>query len=282
MTGMVLAVLIGLCVAVVAALALARAATLWRDYQQRLHEDTRQTLDGAFLFLDLTQVSPARLFALAGMLLVGAWILMGAWSLLPLVAAILLLPPWLLRHMRRRRRQQFDAQLPDFLVSLAGALRAGAGLQPAFQHIASQSRPPLSQEFALVLREQRLGLGLPQALQSLHTRMPTDSCGLMVSALLVASQTGGALAETLESVSRTLRSRLHWLGRVRALTAQGRMQSMLMASLPAGLLWVLSQLEPEAMRLLWHTWWGGTVLGIIVILECAGIVWIRRVATIDV
>jgi len=165
---------------------------------------------------------------------------------------------------------------------LAGALRAGAGLQPALQHIVSQSLPPLSQEFSLMLREQRLGLGFQDALRQLHQRMPTESCGLVVSALGIAAQTGGGLADTLESIAQTLRARQHWLGRVRALTAQGRMQSHIMAGLPVCLLLVLSRLEPEAMALMWQTWYGWLVLLAICGLEGLGIVWIRRVAAIDV
>jgi tight adherence protein B len=79
-----------------------------------------------------------------------------------------------------------------------------------------------------------------------------------------------------------LRARQHWLGRVEALTAQGRMQSRIMAGLPAVLALVLSRLEPEAMALLWQTWYGWIVLAAILLLEGLGIFWIRRVAAIEV
>jgi tight adherence protein B len=146
----------------------------------------------------------------------------------------------------------------------------------------TQALPPLSQEFGLMLREQRLGLGFQDALQKLRERMPTESCGLVVSALSIAAQTGGSLADTLEGIAQTLRARQHWLGRVRALTAQGRMQSHIMAGLPILLLLVLSRLEPEAMDRLWSTALGWAVLLLIFVLECLGTVWIRRVVAVEV
>src|SRR6185312_17303522 len=138
------------------------------------------------------------------------------------------------------------------------------------------------QEFGLMLREQRLGLGFQDALQKLRERMPTESCGLVVSALSIAAQTGGSLADTLEGIAQTLRARQHWLGRVRALTAQGRMPSHIMAGLPILLLLVLSRLEPEAMDRLWSTALGWAVLLLIFVLECLGTVWIRRVIAVEV
>src|SRR3546814_225751 len=155
-------------------------------------------------------------------------------------------------------------------------------MQRALQHVVTQSEPPLSQEFGLMLREQRMGVSFSQGLANLHQRMPTQACGLVVSALTIAAQSGGGLAETLENIAQTLRSRQHWMGRVRALTAQGRMQSWIMAGLPLLLLAVLQGLEPEVLSLLWTTWPGWAVLGLVLVLECLGIMLIRRIVAIDV
>lgn len=259
-----------------------RAWRAWARYESRVQHEARRTLDAAFLFLDV-----ARLWSLAwaaglGLILLGAWAVGHWWLALPLLGLLLWLPGEVMRCLRRRRARQFDAQLPDLVQALAGALRAGAGLQPALQHIIAQSRPPLAQEFSLVLREQRLGVGLHEALAQLRQRMPTESCGLVVSALGIAARTGGSLGDTLESIAQTLRAREHWLGRVRALTAQGRMQSRIMASLPLLLLAVLTQLEPEPMARLWQTPAGWATLLAILVLEVTGIVWIRRVVAIEV
>ncbi|GAA0227708.1 type II secretion system F family protein [Castellaniella daejeonensis] len=254
----------------------------WARYEARMRDETRRTLDASFLFLDMAQLRPAAAALGLALMLTVAWMAGRWWGVLPVLAGLLCAPPLILRHMRQRRAQRFDAQLPDLVQALAGALRAGAGVQPALRHLVAQSSPPLSQEFGLLLREQRLGLGFQDALQQLRIRMPTESCGLVVSALGIAARTGGGLADTLEGIAQTLRARQHWLGRVEALTAQGRMQSRIMAGLPAALALVLVRLEPEAMALMWQTWYGWLVLSAILVLEGVGIVWIRRVSSIEV
>ncbi|MGB6008086.1 type II secretion system F family protein [Castellaniella sp.] len=278
----ILIFLIGACAAVGAWLLLGRLLRLWQDYDRRLQDETRRTLDAAFLFVDAAQLRPLWWVAGAVVLLGAAWLAGRWWGIAPVLLGLVAVPPLVLRRMRHRRTRLFDEQLPELMQALAGALRAGAGLQPALRHIVPQSLPPLSQEFSLMLREQRLGLGFQEALQLLHRRMPTESCSLVVSALGIAAQTGGSLADTLERIAQTLRARQHWLGRVRALTAQGRMQSHIMAALPVCLLLVLARLEPDAMSLLYRTWYGGLVLVAMGVLEVLGMVWIRRVAAIDV
>lgn len=271
-----------LAVSLFAWLTLGRAWRAWVTFDGQVRRDARRTLEASFLFLDEGRVWVAAWVAGAGVILVIFWLGGGGWLALPVLGGLLAFPRLALRVLRRRRERRFDAQLPDLVQALAGALRAGAGVQPALRHIVAQSLPPLSQEFGLMLREQRLGLGFQDALYKLRERMPTESCGLVVSALSIAAQTGGSLADTLEGIAQTLRARQHWLGRVRALTAQGRMQSHIMAGLPVLLLFVLSRLEPEAMDKLWSTVMGWAVLLVVVMLECVGTLWIRRIVAVEI
>src|SRR3546814_16451102 len=106
----------------------------------------------------------------------------------------------------------------------------------------------VSQGFGRRLGQQRRGIGCEQALVDLYRRMPFEGTGLVVSALTIAAQSGGNLAETLESIAATLRARLRLLSRVQALTSQGRMQAWIMAGLPPVLAIVLPYLDPDSMR----------------------------------
>lgn len=269
-------------VSLAAWLVLGRVWRAWVTFDGQVRRDARRTLEASFLFLDEGRIWVAAWAAGTAVILVIFWLGGSGWLAIPVLGGLLAFPRLALRNLRRRRERRFDAQLPDLVQALAGALRAGAGVQPALQHIVAQTLPPLSQEFGLMLREQRLGLAFQDALYKLRERMPTESCGLVVSALSIAAQTGGSLADTLEGIAQTLRARQHWLGRVQALTAQGRMQSHIMAGLPILLLFVLSRLEPEAMGKLWSTAVGWAVLLVIFILECLGTFWIRRIVAVEV
>ena len=235
-----------------------------------------------FLFID-----PSRLFIFnLGVILLGGmltWLLTGSLLLvLPAVAALALLPRVLYAAMRRRRLQRFEHQLPDALMMLCGGLRAGVGFSSAIQQLVTEAPAPLGQEFSLVLREQRLGVTLEQSLANLARRMPTQSTVLVVSAMRIASETGGGLAETLERAAQTIRSRLQMEGKIGALTSQGKLQAWVVGLLPLVLMLVLDHMEPEAMALMWHSRLGWGTLGVIALLECMGVYVIRKIIAIDV
>lgn len=251
-------------------------------YQRSFTAQTHQGLTEMFLFLDPRQVWSSSLVLCVACAVViylfSASVMMSA-----LVSAMMLVaPPYALAYVRRRRFRALELQLPDFLLAVAGTLRAGSGIQAALRHSAEHVHAPLSQELSLLLREQRMGVSFEQALINLHQRVPAESVSLMVSALNIAAHSGGSLAETLERISVTLRMRLHLIGRIRALTSQGRMQAWVMASLPPGLALVLHGLDPEAMSALWNTPAGWAILMLIILLEVAGMRLIQRIVHIDV
>jgi tight adherence protein B len=259
----------------------AGAAALLR-YRSDFTERTRFQAQEFFLFVD-----PRHLFAvnIAVMLLgaVLAWIVTASLVVaIPVFFALALLPRLLYAGMRSRRRQKFEQQLPDALMMLSGGLRAGVGLNAAMQQLVSEAHPPLAQEFMLMLREQRLGVTLEQSLNNLARRMPTQTTVLVVSAMRIASDTGGGLAETLERTAHTIRSRLQMEGKIAALTAQGKLQAWVVSLLPVLLMLVLDRMEPDAMHYLWHTRLGWATLLGIGLLESMGVYVIRRIIAIDV
>jgi tight adherence protein B len=184
--------------------------------------------------------------------------------------------------MKHRRLITFEEQLPDALMMLSGALRAGLGINTALVQVTSESPAPLGQEFSLMLREQRLGLSLDQSLGNLARRVPTPTTALVVSAMKIANETGGGLAETLERTAHTIRSRLQMEGKIRALTSQGKLQAWVVGALPLFLMMALNTMEPEKMALLWTTRIGWGALIIIAVMELTGIVLIRKIVSIDV
>jgi tight adherence protein B len=199
------------------------------------------------------------------------------------VAALLgFLPRLMYARLRQRRLRRFEEQLPDALTMLTGALRAGLSLRSAIAQLVMEAPAPLGQEFTLLLREQRLGATLEQSLNGLARRVPTPTTILTVSAMRIASETGGGLAEMLERTAHTVRSRIQIEGKIGALTAQGKLQAVIVGLLPVGLMLVLNEMEPDAMNVLWHTPMGWGALAVIGVLEALGIYVIRRIVAIDV
>lgn len=251
-------------------------------YQQLFTERANVRLRELFLFID-----PQRLFLLnlvLILLLAGAtWAVTG--NALPAMAVATIAamaPRLLLKVMRKRRMDKMEQQLPDALQMLAGGMKAGVSLSQAIQQLVLESHPPLSQEFDLLLREQRLGVSLDQALENLHLRVPLQSMTLTVSAMRIAGETGGQLAETLERAAQTLRQKLAMEGKIRALTSQGKLQAWVVGALPLGLMLVLTKMEPEAMSMMFNSRIGWATLVLIGILEFFGVLLIRKIVDIDV
>lgn len=235
-----------------------------------------------FLFIDPHQLFFINLTFMI-ILTLGAWMVTQSWLVaLTTLVVCLAMPRFIYQWMKRKRLLTFEEQLPDALMMLSGALRAGLGINTALTQVTAESPAPLGQEFSLMMREQRLGLSLDQALGNLSRRVPTPTTALVVSAMKIANETGGGLAETLERTAHTIRSRLQMEGKIRALTSQGKLQAWVVGALPLFLMIVLNTLEPEKMALLWTTRIGWGALIFIAVMEIIGIVLIRKIVSIDV
>jgi tight adherence protein B len=167
-------------------------------------------------------------------------------------------------------------------MMLASGLRGGANLQQAMEGLSRDLSPPISQELALVVREQRLGVAFEDAVDRLAERVPSADMQLVASALRISREVGGDLADTVARLGETIRKRLMMERKIKALTAQGRLQGMVMTALPALIILALLQIEPQAMGALFNTLRGWVVLFIAILFEVLGYLWIRKIVSIEV
>jgi tight adherence protein B len=251
-------------------------------YRAQFTARTRFQVREFFLFVD-----PAKLFAAHLALMTLGSLVAGLTSgsvlvAVPVFFTLALLPRRLYAWLHKKRLRKFEEQLPDALMMLSGALRAGLSLSASIAQLVIEAPAPLGQEFTLLLREQRMGVTLEQSLNGLARRVPTPTTILAVSAMRIASETGGGLAEMLERTAYTVRSRLQIEGKIRALTAQGKLQAWAVGLLPLFLMAVLTKMEPASMSVMWHTRVGWGVLAAIACMEFLGIYVIRRIVAIDI
>ncbi|MFC0253904.1 type II secretion system F family protein [Massilia consociata] len=250
--------------------------------QERTAVSAATELEGMFIFTDSNRIMVINLAVLI-LLPVLAWfatanlLLVGACMALAFVA-----PRYVVRYIARRRLREFEQQLPDALLMLTGALRAGASMMIALESVAAEGKPPVSQEFELLLRELRLGTDFGVALQNLERRVPLPDLLMVTSGMALAREVGANLAETLESVARTIRARLQMEGKIRSLTAQGKMQGLVMSALPLFLVMILRVMEPEAMQPLFTEWYGWCTLAFILLAVAVGYHFISKITNIDV
>lgn len=195
---------------------------------------------------------------------------------------ILFLPHVVLKILVKKRLKAFEKQLPDAMIMLAGSLRAGASLSIALDNLIKEGEVPLSQEFSLFVRERKLGVDLDTAIANMEKRLPLEDLFMCFSAFQISREVGGNLAETLESLAETLRRKLAMEGKIDSLTAQGKLQGIVMSSLPLLLMAALMKLEPQSMGMMFHTKIGWMVLSMIVVMQTLGFIAIKKITEIDV
>ncbi len=262
--------------------AMMRGQQYMTEYKTAFTETASNSLADMFSFAD-----PVKLFYIniAAVLLIPlvVMVLFRDWKLAFVVFILLLFIPNILYSSARKRRQRrFEQQLPDGLAMISGSMRAGASLSIALESLVKEQQPPLAQEFQLFLREQRIGVDFEESLSHMEKRMPIADLGMVISALRISREVGGNLAEVLESLADTLRRKHTMEGKIDSLTAQGKLQGIVMTGLPILLGVLLNFLEPEAMEKLWTTPVGWVVLTIIVIMLGLGYFMISKITTIDV
>jgi len=250
--------------------------------QIKFDATAKKDLAAMFIFID-----PQVLFrySLGAMVLIPLlFFLLFENPLLALGSGVLVafMPGHFVRRLKRSRIELFEKQLPDALLMVSGGMRAGASLAVALESMVKEQKPPLAQEFDLMLREQRLGLDFDTALSNMEKRMPLPDFILLVTAMKITREVGGNFAEILESLSHTLRRKHEMEGKIKALTAQGKMQGIVMSLLPIFLLGVLTWMEPDAMSPLYNTLYGWAVLLLVGIMITIGYFSIQKIVNIDV
>lgn len=252
------------------------------DYQETFTATASANMSDMFLFID-----PAKLFVINVVAMVALPVLV--WVLtrdvpatLVMLGLVVVLPSFFYRRMRAQRLKRIEAQLPDALAMVAGSMRAGASLNIALESMVKEQSPPITQEFELFLKEQRLGVEFEVSMAHMEARIPLQDFSMLVTALRINREVGGNLADTIESLGETLRRKAMMEGKIRSLTAQGKLQGIVMTGLPVLLGILLNFMEPEAMSQLWTTPVGWAVLGVIIVMEALGFFMIRKITTIDV
>ena len=117
------------------------------------------------------------------------------------------LPVGYLHWLKKKRMTMFERQLPEALELISRSLRAGHALSVGLKLVGEELRDPVRTEFKRVFDEVSMGVALPQALQNLTERLDSIDVGFFVTSVLVQRETGGNLAEIIDSLAGLIRQR---------------------------------------------------------------------------
>jgi tight adherence protein B len=197
------------------------------------------------------------------------------------LAAALAAAPVPVAYVHFKRRARLDRllrQLPDAFDMMARVIRAGQTTEQAVLAIAEEFDQPLAGEFAYCAEQQNLGLAPERSFRDLARRTGLLDIKIFVLALLIQQQTGGNLAEILDKLAGVVRERFRVRAKVRALTAEGRMQALVLLVLPFALLGIMMLMSAKYAETVVRY---PELVGTMVVIETIGAVWIRRVVNFD-
>jgi tight adherence protein B len=191
-----------------------------------------------------------------------------------------MLPAVYLWRRTRARISRLDEQLVDAAMLIAGSLRAGYSFLQGAEAVVRDLPPPIRDEFSTLLEDLRVGVNMEEALTALARRTGTEEFDMLVTSVMVQRQSGGNLAEILETIARTVRERMRLRREVQTLTAQERWSSYLVGALPIVAFVFLSFANPGYLDLLFGKPEGRIMLGASIVLELIGFYIIRRIIDI--
>lgn len=194
----------------------------------------------------------------------------------------IILPGLIIKGFQKSRLKKFEIQLVDGLTSLSSSLKAGLSFLQAIEVLVEELPPPISQEFSVILIENKLGVPLERSLQKLSHKMKSESLDLTVRATLIARQSGGDLTVVFSQIVNTIKERNKLERRINTLTSQGRMQGMLMGGLPIIFAIVVSATNPSLIQTMLEEPVGQIMLIYALISEIIGVILIRRVCQIEI
>lgn len=251
-------------------------------YEKNFKQTAEVNLTEMFVFIEPEKLYVANIviiiFSFATL-----WMLTEAWPVALMFAVFLgFTPKFLWVILKNKRLDRFLSELPDALNSLSAMMKAGTNLNMALETIVAETSGPISQEFGLFLRELRVGVDYYEALDNMKARVPLEELALVVAGMKISREIGGSLAEVLGRLSDTIRKKIEMEGKIKSLTAQGKMQGYVMTGLPVFLAYILYHIEPNAMARLFTDPIGWVTCGVFIVFEIIGYYFIRKIVNIDV
>ena len=180
----------------------------------------------------------------------------------------------------KKRKETFNNQLGDVLMLLSNSLRAGFTFEQALRSVAEDLPDPIGTEFMRIVQDVELGGDLERAMDDVANRMESEDMKLINTAVSIQRKVGGNLSNILDNISETIMDRIMIKKKINTLTAQGRISGLIISVLPVVLVVLISIINPEYMEPMFTTTFGHILLGLSVIMELLGFIFIKK--TIDI
>ena len=176
-------------------------------------------------------------------------------------------------------RDKFNDQLVDALMIMSSSFRGGLSLVQAMEAVVDEMPDPINKEFGIVLGENKMGVSLEEALNHLYSRMPLTAVQQMITAILLARETGGNLPVIFGRIVNNIRETKKIQQNLTTLTIQGKIQGVVMSLLPVGFAFVVYSANRRIFEHMFQSDMGRAMLMYAVVSETIGAFLIWKIST---
>jgi tight adherence protein B len=183
---------------------------------------------------------------------------------------------------KKKRMEKFQRQLPEGLELIARSLKAGHAFPSAMKLAADEFDDPLGPEFQETLNEINFGVSVGDALKNLANRIDCPDLKYFVICVILQRETGGNLAEIIESIAYIIRERFKLLGKIRILSAEGKLSAIFLVAIPFLVIIALRFINPDYINVLFFDPTGRIVASISAFMMVTGIIVMTKMVNIKV
>lgn len=229
------------------------------DYTRKVETFT-EAFSRQFIAINVKYLvlGPAAVFAFLGLLTFN--LLAFAFLSILGLAIGMRMPQMVLTAMKQARGRKIDAQLMDALILLANCLRSGLDIVQGFEMVSKDLLPPISDEFGLVIKNYQLGMTFEKALGVMEERVESKMLSYMIRAIVLQRQMGGNLTKVFERIVVDIREESKLEEKTQAMTAQQKIQSIVVGIMPWVMVGVMVMFQPDTMLKFYSTGIGMGVL----------------------
>lgn len=192
------------------------------------------------------------------------------------------LPKYVVDYLVEKRIKQYQSQMVDALQLLSNGIRAGLSVPQAIGMVVDEMPPPVSQEFNIILQQNRIGVTLEECFENLAKRVPTEDNDMFVASVNILRETGGNLAEVFDTIVDVIRERVRLQQKIDTYTAQGMFQGITIGLMPFLLGFVYYLQDPASMSLLFTKPIGWVLLIVALGFDFAGFFVIMKIVKIKI
>ncbi len=259
--------------------------------QERVASDAAQIydyLDRMYRRIPMSKCYLLVIIPAATLGVIGFWIGLRSGFLVSIILAGFLgtigykVPGLIVKKIFDRRVEKFDSQLVDALNMMSNAVKSGLSFMQVVQVIEREMPVPISEEFAMVLKENRVGVNLTDALTNMTKRIPSEDLFMIMNSVVTLSQAGGNLSEAFETIAKTIRERRRIHDRIKTLSQAAVTQGFLLTIIPLAQLGIQYIIQPQYAALLFTTNLGRAMLFVMFTMIALGGVWMKKILTIEI